>query len=102
MNGNNITEDYISLVPIQNGSKFLFSPYDYSGDSEDYKEFESMYAGMKMKLIVAKSYIPSISSCYSNSYDDIKDVNVYDLKDAFLIELPMFSGMESPILYIEL
>ncbi|ASJ22336.1 hypothetical protein [Brachyspira hampsonii] len=97
-----VTEDINSLLPIRNGNKFLFMPFkDYQNTSE-YREYESMYSSMKMKLIVSKDYIPTVSSCYLSSYDDIKDVNVYDLKDAFLIEIPIFSGIDSPVLYIEL
>lgn len=102
LRGDSITEDDSSLVPIRSGNKFIFTPYNYSNDAENYKEYESMYSSIKMKLIVSKDYIPTISSCYIASYDDIKDINVYDLKDAFLIEIPIFSGIESPVLYIEL
>lgn len=97
-----ITEDDNSLLPVRNGNKFLFTPFKDSENTSEYKEYESMYSSMKMKLIVSKSYIPTVSSCYLSSYDDIKDVNVYDLRDAFLIEIPIFSGMNNPVLYIEL
>ena len=97
-----ITEDDNSLLPVRNGNKFSFAPFKDSQNASEYKEYESMYSSMKMKLIVSKDYIPTVSSCYLASYDDIKDVNVYDLKDAFLIEIPIFSGIDSPILYIEL
>lgn len=99
----NITEDDSSLVPVRTGNKFVFTPFRNSNNSTDeYDEYASMYSSMKMKLIVSKEYIPTIYSCYLSSYDEVKDVNVYDLKDAFLIELPIFSGIDSPILYIEL
>ncbi|OEJ14621.1 hypothetical protein BFL38_07185 [Brachyspira hampsonii] len=97
-----ITEDINSLLPVRNGNKFSFMPFKDSQNTSEYKEYESMYSSMKMKLIVSKDYIPTVSSCYLSSYDDIKDVNVYDLKDAFLIEIPIFSGIDSPVLYIEL
>ncbi|EKV56706.1 hypothetical protein A966_09179 [Brachyspira hampsonii 30446] len=97
-----ITEDINSLLPVRNGNKFSFMPFKDSQNTSEYSEYESMYSSMKMKLIVSKDYIPTVSSCYLSSYDDIKDVNVYDLKDAFLIEIPIFSGIDSPVLYIEL
>ncbi|PTY40138.1 hypothetical protein [Brachyspira hampsonii] len=97
-----ITEDINSLLPVRNGNKFSFMPFKDSQNASEYSEYESMYSSMKMKLIVSKDYIPTVSSCYLSSYDDIKDVNVYDLKDAFLIEIPIFSGIDSPVLYIEL
>ncbi|MEI0526239.1 hypothetical protein R4K54_09970 [Brachyspira murdochii] len=97
-----LTEDDSSLVPVRSGNKFMFTPFNYSENSQDYSEYASMFSSMKVKLIVSKDYIPTITSCYISSYDDVKDVNVYDLKDAFLIEIPMFSGIDSPILYIEL
>ena len=102
LNVNNLTEDDSSLVPIKEGNKFIFTPYDYSDGKDNYSEYASMFSSMKMKLIVSKAYIPNVSSCYLSSYDGVKDVNVYDLKDSFLIELPMLSGIDSPILYIEL
>lgn len=102
INENKLTEDNSSLVPIRDGNKFIFTPFNYSDDTSDYKEYASMFSSLKMKLIVSKSYIPSISSCYLSSYDEVKDVNVYDLRDSFLIEIPMYSGIDSPMLYIEL
>ncbi|MCZ9940125.1 hypothetical protein [Brachyspira hyodysenteriae] len=97
-----LTEDDNSLLPVRDGNRFTFTPFTYSENTSEYKEYESMYSSIKMKLIVSKSYIPTVSSCYLSSYDGVKDVNVYDLKDAFLIEIPIFSGIDSPVLYIEL
>ncbi|WP_300377821.1 hypothetical protein [Brachyspira sp.] len=99
-----LTEDYSSLVPIKDGNKFIFNAYDYYDIKDDYSEYSSILSSMKMKLIISKDYIPRISSCYLSSYDEVKDINVYDLKDSFLIELPMVYGISisRPILYIEM
>ena len=92
------------LLPIRTGNKFMFTPFDNSENenTSEYNEYSSMLSSMKMKLIVSKSYIPTISSCYISSYDELRNINVYDLKDSFLIELPIFADISNPILYIEL
>ncbi|MCZ9840355.1 hypothetical protein OFR22_11875 [Brachyspira hyodysenteriae] len=99
--GNDVTEYDNSLLPVRDGNRFIFTP-PYFENTSEYQEYESMYSSIKIKLIVSKDYIPRISSCYLSSYYEVKDVNVYDLKDAFLIEIPIFSGLDSPVLYIEL
>ena len=90
------------LLPIRTGNKFMFTPFDNSENTSEYNEYSSMLSSMKMKLIVSKSYIPTISACYISSYDELRNINVYDLKDSFLIELPIFAEISNPILYIEL
>ncbi len=90
------------LLPIRTGNKFMFTPFDNSENTNEYNEYSSMLSSMKMKLIVSKSYIPTISSCYISSYDELRNINVYDLKDSFLIELPIFAEISNPVLYIEL
>ena len=80
----------------------MFTPFDNSENTNEYNEYSSMLSSMKMKLIVSKSYIPTISSCYISSYDELRNINVYDLKDSFLIELPIFAEISNPVLYIEL
>ncbi|WP_028329473.1 hypothetical protein [Brachyspira alvinipulli] len=90
------------LLPVRTGNKFMFTPFDNSENTSEYNEYSSMLSSMKMKLIVSKSYIPTISACYISSYDELRNINVYDLKDSFLIELPIFADISNPILYIEL
>ena len=90
------------LLPVRTGNKFMFTPFDNSENTSEYNEYSSMLSSMKMKLIVSKSYIPTISACYISSYDELRNINVYDLKDSFLIELPIFAEISNPILYIEL
>ena len=90
------------LLPVRSGNKFMFVPFERSDDTSDYSEYSSMFSSMKMKLIVSKTYIPTVSACYISSYDELRDVNVYDLKDSFLIEIPIFADISNPVLYIEL
>ena len=105
--GKDLKESDSNLLPVRTGNKFIFTPFnnsenfDNSENTEEYSEYASMFSSMKIKLIVSKNYIPTISSCYISSYDELKDISVYDLKDSFLIEIPIFAGISNSILYIE-